>query len=279
MLPPAALVALGGLLGGLGRAGVGQVLPVGPALLLVDVAGAGALGLLLAARPSPSARLLWGTGALGSWTTVSGLALAVVAPGGSAAAAVAWAGVTVALGGVAAGAGLRAGGRPGGVGAPPGGAVGASAPSGSSSAQGRVAVLAVGGSVGAAAVVGAVVLARSGGPGEAVLVAAGAAAGALLRRAVVTTVPTDPRAAVAGVNVVGSGLLGLLVSAGAADGDVGGPLLAVGLCGAFTTFSTAAVDVVRTTPRRATAGLAVAHVVGSLLAAAVGLRVGELLGG
>ena len=273
MLPPAALVALGGLLGGLGRAGVGQVLPVGPALLLVDVTGAGALGLLLAVRPSRSARLLWGTGALGSWTTVSGLALAVVAPGRPATAAAAWVAATVVLGGLAAAAGLRTGARRGG-------AVGPSRSSGApgtSSAPPRAAVLAVGGSVGAAAVVGTVVLTRAGGPGEALLVAAGAAAGALLRQAVVATVPMDPRGAVAGVNVVGSGLLGLLVAVGAADGDVGGPLLAVGLCGAFTTFSTAAVDVARTTPRRAAGGLAVAHVVGSLLAAALGVAAGRLL--
>ena len=110
-------------------------------------------------------------------------------------------------------------------------------------------------------------------------VAAGAAAGAALRWAAVERAPTDPPATVAAVNAVGSALLGLLLGAGALDHPAAAAALGVGLCGALTTFSTAAVDVVRAPGRRPAAALAAAHVLGSLVAAAAGLRVGALLGG
>lgn len=68
------------------------------------------------------------------------------------------------------------------------------------------------------------------------------------------------------VNVLGSLLLGVLAgrTAGASYA-----LLGIGFCGAFTTYSTFAVEAVQTT----SVGYVVASVVLCLLAAAVGLQV------
>jgi CrcB protein len=77
------------------------------------------------------------------------------------------------------------------------------------------------------------------------------------------------------VNLSGSFLLGLLGGAGL--GPRWGALLAVGFCGAFTTWSTLALDVVSLARRRAwwpaVLDLA-ASVAGGLLAVALGVWVG-----
>ena len=80
---PVALVALGGALGGLLRAGVAELLPHEPgtwdwAVLAVNTAGAFLLALLLTRGPSDLARVLLGTGVLGAFTTFSGLVVDAV---------------------------------------------------------------------------------------------------------------------------------------------------------------------------------------------------------
>lgn len=98
----------------------------------------------------------------------------------------------------------------------------------------------------------------------ALLVALGAAAGAPARLLVSRRWP-GPRGTLV-VNVVGSLLLGLL--AGRAPSTYA--LLGVGFCGAFTTFSTFAVEALETAGWRYVAGTTAA----CLLAAAVGLALG-----
>jgi CrcB protein len=83
-----ATVALGGIIGSLGRYAVGAALPHEPgafpwATLVVNVTGAFAMGLLVAYlvdRPGVHrlARPFVGVGVLGGWTTFSALAVDVV---------------------------------------------------------------------------------------------------------------------------------------------------------------------------------------------------------
>lgn len=87
-LPLLGAVALGGVVGSLGRWGVGLALPHAPgevpwATFLVNVTGAFAMGLLVAflvARPGTHrlARPFVGVGMLGGWTTFSALAVDAV---------------------------------------------------------------------------------------------------------------------------------------------------------------------------------------------------------
>lgn len=98
----------------------------------------------------------------------------------------------------------------------------------------------------------------------AVLVALGAAAGAAVRALTAHALPG--RRATLLVNVVGSLLLGLL--AGAAPASYA--LLGVGFCGALTTFSTYALEVVEEGGWR----YAAVSTAGCLAACAVGLAVG-----
>lgn len=118
MHSPLLLVACGGALGGLLRAGVLELWPHEPgawgwATLAVNVSGAFALSALLgvlARRPSDRARLLLGTGLLGALTTFSGLVVDAVllADAGRPGAAAAYVLVSVAglLGAAALGARL-----------------------------------------------------------------------------------------------------------------------------------------------------------------------------
>lgn len=82
-VPPVLLVAVGGVVGSLLRAGVGSALPHEPgswgwATLVVNVLGAAALCALLVQVPSARTRLLLGTGLLGGFTTFSGFTVDVV---------------------------------------------------------------------------------------------------------------------------------------------------------------------------------------------------------
>ena len=98
----------------------------------------------------------------------------------------------------------------------------------------------------------------------ALLVILGAAVGAPTRLLVSRAVAGARGTLV--VNLLGSLLLGAVSGLGASAYA----LLGVGFCGALTTFSTFAVEVVRM-PRRDAVGHAVLSVAGCLLACAVGL--------
>jgi CrcB protein len=105
-----------------------------------------------------------------------------------------------------------------------------------------------------------------------VLVALGAAVGAPLRYWLAQRL--DREGVPLGIwlaNVVGSTLLGLLVAVGT-DGRALA-LLGVGFCGAFTTYSTFAVQTVGLGTRRGTA-YALATVAGTLAGCALGYAVG-----
>ncbi len=115
----------------------------------------------------------------------------------------------------------------------------------------------------------------------ALLVGLGGVAGAMARHLVRTRVERDGVDTLA-VNVAGSFLLGVVVTARA--GDPADPLvLAVGtgFCGAFTTFSSFAVETVRLAengrPREAVAN-ALGTLVAALLAVGVGAAVATVAG-
>lgn len=110
----------------------------------------------------------------------------------------------------------------------------------------------------------------------AIYVGIGGAAGAAARFLLGTWIATPGRATLA-VNVLGSFVLGVLTGA-----SVGGPValaLGTGFCGAFTTFSSFAVE---TTEEYATGGsesavrLAGVHLVGALIAVALGAWLGGI---
>lgn len=113
--------------------------------------------------------------------------------------------------------------------------------------------------------------------GPVLLVGLGGAAGAAARFLLGTRVATPGRATLA-VNVLGSLLLGIL-----AGGAVGGPVtLAVGtgFCGAFTTFSSFAVETTEeytASGPTAAAWLAGLHLAGALAAVLVGMVLGGFL--
>ncbi len=112
------VVAAGGVIGSLGRYGLGEALPHGAhsvpvSTLLVNVVGCLLLGILVSARPeAPWLRPFLGTGVLGGFTTFSAFALEsdrllVRSPG----VALAYLGLTL-IGGLGAAAlGMRLGGR------------------------------------------------------------------------------------------------------------------------------------------------------------------------
>ena len=116
-LRAAAVVAVGGVVGALARAGVAELLPPEPgtwawSTLVVNTTGGFALGLLLAVLAvrsprSPYPRLLLGTGVLGGYTTFSTFSVDVVglldAGRAGAAAAYAVCSVAVLLGAAVAG--------------------------------------------------------------------------------------------------------------------------------------------------------------------------------
>lgn len=82
-MPPVLLVALGGVVGALARAGVGELLPHEPGswgwtTVVVNAAGAFVLCLLLPLVRTSTVRLAVATGVLGSFTTFSGFAVDAV---------------------------------------------------------------------------------------------------------------------------------------------------------------------------------------------------------
>ena len=115
----------------------------------------------------------------------------------------------------------------------------------------------------------------------ALAVALGGAVGAVLRFLVDRGItarwaPTFPAATLL-INVTGSFVLGVVTGLSAVLGPVWTLALGTGLCGGYTTFSTAMVDAVRLA-REQSAGAAVVSVLGtvlwSLLAVAAGLPLG-----
>lgn len=108
----------------------------------------------------------------------------------------------------------------------------------------------------------------------ALLVALGGAVGATLRFVVASWLDDDVPWGTLVVNVVGSFVLGLLVAL-SVDGDPFA-LLGVGFCGGLTTYSAFAVQTSRLGRRGA--AYAVATIVLSVGAAALGYALGQALG-
>ena len=108
-----------------------------------------------------------------------------------------------------------------------------------------------------------------------ILVGLGGAAGALARYAVDRLLDGGRRSTFA-VNVVGSTLLGALVAASPPAATLA--LLGTGFCGAFTTFSSFAVNVTRALDT-GRVDLALADAAGTLVAALVGVGLGSVLVG
>lgn len=103
---PLVLVAVGGVLGSLVRFGLLEAAPHLVTTLAVNVVGSFLLGALVARRePGHWSRPLLGTGFLGGFTTMSGVAVQVVVA--TAGAAAAYLTATLLLGVAAAAAGLR----------------------------------------------------------------------------------------------------------------------------------------------------------------------------
>lgn len=112
-----------------------------------------------------------------------------------------------------------------------------------------------------------------------VAVAVGGAVGALARHATTSLLPAEPGSFGAGVlmvNVVGCALLGML-TAGPLPHRLARPFLGVGVLGGFTTFSAFALDastLADTGERVVALAYVGATVLGCLLAALAGLRLG-----
>ena len=104
------------------------------------------------------------------------------------------------------------------------------------------------------------------------LVALGAAAGALLRYAAAQLLDGRHPHGTLLVNVVGSGLLGLF--SGLAVGDHAWAFLGIGFCGALTTYSAFAVQMVRLGWRRGALYVTLT-VPAALVACALGFVVGR----
>ncbi len=107
------------------------------------------------------------------------------------------------------------------------------------------------------------------------LVAIGAAVGAPLRYALASTLDRAQPVGMLLVNTLGSGLFGLF--AAQSLGEAGWALLGTGFCGAFTSFSSFAVQSVERPARTATTYV-VATTVLAVGACAVGWMLGSRLG-
>jgi CrcB protein len=104
-----------------------------------------------------------------------------------------------------------------------------------------------------------------------ILVGAGGAAGALARY-VVDRILDGGRRSTFAVNVLGSTLLGGIAAASPSAATLA--LVGIGFCGAFTTFSSFAVNVTRALDARRV-DLALADAAGTLAAALVGVAFGS----
>lgn len=110
---------------------------------------------------------------------------------------------------------------------------------------------------------------------SALAVGVGGAFGALARYA--TGLAIERRAVdTLAVNVIGSFVLGVTIGFGV--GDTIALVVAVGFCGAFTTFSSFAVETVRIAEGGETA-VAVGNAVGTLLLAVLAVLAGTVAGG
>ena len=109
----------------------------------------------------------------------------------------------------------------------------------------------------------------------ALLVALGAAVGAPLRYVLATALDGRFPTGLLLVNVAGSGLFGIF--AALSLGDAGWALLGTGFCGAFTSFSSFAVQSVERRPRAATTYV-LATTVLCVAACALGWALGTRLG-
>ena len=113
------------------------------------------------------------------------------------------------------------------------------------------------------------------------LVAIGGAVGAMLRfgvgRLVGVVWPVSFPVATFGINIVGSVAMGLLMARAPAVDWWGRPLLAVGVLGGFTTFSSFSLDAV-TLIQRGMWGQAVLYIGGSVVLSLVGLAIGLRIG-
>lgn len=112
VVPVLLLVAVGGVLGAVGRYAVSVVMPTGDwpwATLSVNLAGSLAIGLLVPLLPEGRWRLFAVTGVLGGFTTYSALALdaTVLLDTGRALLALAYVSVTIAGGLLLAATGAR----------------------------------------------------------------------------------------------------------------------------------------------------------------------------
>lgn len=111
----------------------------------------------------------------------------------------------------------------------------------------------------------------------AILVGLGGAAGAVARFLVATRVARPNRATLI-VNVLGSLLLGVIT--GASTGQPVALAVGVGFCGAFTTFSTFAVETseeLTSEGAGAAARLGVTHLIASLVAVGFGHLLGAVV--
>jgi len=113
-------------------------------------------------------------------------------------------------------------------------------------------------------------------------VAVGGALGALVRWILVSVSPFEPRLSILAINVAGSALLGFLVGGSKVKRDRGFvtdnqfALLGAGFCGAFTTFSTFALDAAQSIENGVGGAAAVMAVSTSVLAvvgAGIGYRI------
>jgi CrcB protein len=248
LLGDALAVAGGGLLGTAARAAIGLVLPAEPiawAVVAVDVAGALVLGLLVAQPLGRRGLLGWGTGVLGAFTTFGALAAQAVDLGP--------------VGGMGYAACLT------------GAGVAAAALGGRLAGWARAGLAAV--VLAGVAALAVAVTQRAAAPAELAAVAAAGGVGTLVRWGLGVLDGRWP-VGTAVANLGGSAALGVVLAAPLPARTTA--VLAVGLLGGLTTFSTLAVQAVAL-GRRDGAAYAAASTVAGVALVALGGAVGGRL--